>query len=327
MVDTVINLGALEHNYKKVKSLLGNSGLMSVIKSDAYGHGIREVLTKIFTFGERFFVISTPEDYKKVFDFPANFLLLYYDPGDIKTILEMHERRNVIFNLYSEALINVLPKNARIHIEIDTGMNRTGIKPENFEGVYKKAKSRFRVEGVFSHFPKANDREFSLRQVEIFDNLTKGIGVPRHINNSQGLINFGPLYDFSRVGILLYGYGMEGLKPVKGVYSKVIQVKRVKRGETVSYDGEPVDKDGFVGVVPVGYAMGVRRCKNFEVFIKGKYFRVKGWITMDAFMIFSEEKGFDVGDTVEILGENNNAQRIAKMWGTIPYEVLVSIRA
>ena len=96
MVDTVINLGALEHNYKKVKSLLGNSGLMSVIKSDAYGHGIREVLTKIFTFGERFFVISTPEDYKKVFDFPANFLLLYYDPGDIKTILEMHERRTVI---------------------------------------------------------------------------------------------------------------------------------------------------------------------------------------------------------------------------------------
>ncbi len=324
MIETVIDLKSLEFNYSFVKGLLKDSSLMPVIKSNAYGHGIREVASRLYTLGERFFVISSKDDYIKVADFKADFLLLYYDPEDRSTINSMNERGNVIFNLYDSSVIEVLPKGARVHIEMDTGMNRTGIKPYEFEDVYKNASKRLRVEGVFTHFPMANDEEFSRKQLEIFDELTKGLDVKRHVNNSLGLLKFGPLYDSSRVGILLYGYGAKNLKPVKRVYSKILQVKRVKRGETVSYDGIFVCEDGFVGIVPVGYAHGLRRVKDTKVFVNGKFFDIAGWITMDAFMIFSKDEEFKVGDRVELLGENITADTLSDAWKTITYEVLVS---
>lgn len=325
MFETVIDLKSLEFNYSFVKGLLKDSSLMPVIKSNAYGHGIREVASKLYTLGERFFVISSKEDYIKVSDFKADFFLLYYDPEDRITINSMSERGNVVFNLYDSILIDVLPKGARVHIEIDTGMNRTGIKPYEFEDVYKKASKRLKVEGVFTHFPMADNEEFSRKQLKVFDELTKDLDVRRHVNNSLGLLKFGSLYDFSRVGILLYGYGAKNLKPVKSVYSKIIQVKRVRNGETVSYDGTFVCEDGFIGVVPVGYAHGLRRVKNMKVFVNGKYFDVAGWITMDAFMIFSKDEEFKVGDRVELLGGNMRADILSDLWKTITYEVLVSL--
>ena len=324
MIEREIDLKNLEHNLGRVLELSRGKEIMAVVKANAYGHGIREISLRLYRMGIREFLISSPKDYAAVSDIPANFLLLYYDPFD-ESLKELSGRDNITFNLYSWEALDALPKGTRVHIEIDTGMNRTGVKPEEFQDFYKKAIQKFRVEGVFSHFPKAQDREYSRRQMEIFEDLTRYLPIKRHLNNSQGLINFGPIYDLSRVGILLYGYGTENLKPVKRIYSKVIQVKRVKAGERVSYDGKFVCEEGFLGVIPVGYAQGLRRVENFEVFINGKFFKVAGWITMDAFMVFSSEESFRVGDRVEILGENNPADRIAKIWGTIPYEVLTAL--
>jgi alanine racemase len=324
LIEREIDLKGLEHNVGKVFELSKGQDIMAVVKANAYGHGIREISMKLYGMGIREFLISSTKDYSAVSDFPAKFLLLYYDPLD-GSIKELSERKNLIFNLYGWEALEVLPKGTKVHIEIDTGMNRTGVKPEEFLDFYKRARERFRVEGVFTHFPKAYDLEFSRKQIEIFEDLTRDLPLRRHVSNSLGLINFGPIYDLSRVGILLYGYGLEGLKPVKKVYSKIIQVKRVKRGERVSYDGKFVCDDGFLGVIPVGYAHGLRRVEGLEVFIKGKFYKVAGWITMDAFMVFSKEESFKVGDRVEILGENNTADRIAKIWGTIPYEVLTSL--
>ena|GEM_PF-980241 len=324
MIEREIDLKNLEHNLGRVLELSRGKEIMAVVKANAYGHGIREISLRLYRMGIREFLISSPKDYAAVSDIPANFLLLYYDPFD-ESLKELSGRDNITFNLYSWEALDALPKGTRVHIEIDTGMNRTGVKPEEFQDFYKKAIQKFRVEGVFSHFPKAQDREYSRMQMEIFEDLTRYLPIKRHLNNSQGLINFGPIYDLSRVGILLYGYGTENLKPVKRIYSKVIQVKRVKAGERVSYDGKFVCEEGFLGVIPVGYAQGLRRVENFEVFINGKFFKVAGWITMDAFMVFSSEESFRVGDRVEILGENNPADRIAKIWGTIPYEVLTAL--
>jgi len=324
LIEREIDLKNLEHNLGRVLELSRGKEIMAVVKANAYGHGIREISLRLYRMGIREFLISSPKDYAAVSDIPANFLLLYYDPFD-ESLKELSGRDNITFNLYSWEALDALPKGTRVHIEIDTGMNRTGVKPEEFQDFYKKAIQKFRVEGVFSHFPKAQDREYSRMQMEIFEDLTRYLPIKRHLNNSQGLINFGPIYDLSRVGILLYGYGTENLKPVKRIYSKVIQVKRVKAGERVSYDGKFVCEEGFLGVIPVGYAQGLRRVENFEVFINGKFFKVAGWITMDAFMVFSSEESFRVGDRVEILGENNPADRIAKIWGTIPYEVLTAL--
>ena len=324
MLEREIDLKNLEHNLERVLELSKGKSLMAVVKANAYGHGIREISTKLYKLGIRDFLISSTRDYALVADLPANFLLLYYDPAD-KNLSELSERRNVIFNLYGWEALEALPKGCRIHVEIDTGMNRTGVKPEEFLDFYRKAKEKFKVEGVFTHLPKAYDLEFSKRQLETFEDLTRDLPVKRHVNNSLGLLKFGPIYDLSRVGILLYGYGARNLKPVKKLYSKIIQVKRVKKGERVSYDGKFVCEDGFLGVIPVGYAHGLRRVEEFEVFVNGNFFKVAGWITMDAFMIFSTEEKFKFGDRVEILGENNPADKIAESWGTIPYEVLTSI--
>ncbi len=324
MIEREIDLKNLEHNLERVLEISKGKGIMAVVKSNAYGHGIREISLRLYGMGIRDFLISSTRDYGLVSDFPANFLLLYYFPYD-ESLREISERENVIFNLYGWEALETLPRGSRVHIEIDTGMNRTGVKPDEFWDFYKKARERFRIEGVFTHFPKAYDLDFSKRQLEIFEDLTRNLPVKRHVNNSLGLINFGPIYDFSRVGILLYGYGSKNLKPVKKIYSRIIQVKKVKKGEMVSYDGKFVCDDGFLGIVPVGYAHGLRRIENFEVFINGNFVKVAGWITMDAFMVFSTESVFKAGDRVEILGENNPADKIARIWGTIPYEVLTSL--
>ena len=317
----------LRHNYRLLKGEVGDYEIIPVVKANAYGHGTREATLTLREEGARLFVISTIDDFLRVEDIgDVDFLVLYPDYTDRGQISFLASHPNVIFNLYDFYAIDVLPEGARVHINVDTGMNRVGVKPEDFPRLYAEASKRLKVEGTYSHFPVARDPEFSRRQIELFDELTRGKGLFRHINNSEGLLRYGTIFDGARIGILLYGYGREDLKPVKRVFSKIVQVKRIRRGESVSYDRSFVaPEDGFLAVVPVGYAHGVRRAKGYRVFSEGRWYEVAGHITMDALMLYSPEDTFRVGQEVELLGENNRADAIARIWGTVTYEPLVSI--
>jgi len=322
-----LNWDNLRHNYRLLKAEVGDYEIIPVVKANAYGHGTKEATLVLKEEGARLFVISTMDDYMRVADLSdVDFLMLYPDYTDRRQIEYLASRGNVIFNLYDFYALDVLPEGARVHINVDTGMNRVGVKPEDFPRLYEMASRKLKVEGAYSHFPVAKDPEFSRRQIELFNSLTEGKGLFRHINNSEGLIRYGTVFDGARIGILLYGYGRPDVKPVKSVFSKILQVKRIKAGESVSYDRTFVaPKDGFLAVVPVGYAHGVRRARGYRVFSEGRWYEVAGHITMDALMLYSPEDTFRVGQEVELLGPNNRADEIARVWGTVPYEPLVEI--
>ncbi len=322
-----INWDNLRYNYRLLKSEVGDYEIIPVVKANAYGHGTREATLVLKEEGARLFVISTVDDFQRVKDVrDVDFLMLYPDYTDSDQISYLASFPNLIFSLYDPYAVDVLPEGARVHINVDTGMNRAGVKPWDFLGVYERARRKLKVEGAFSHFPIARDPEFSRRQIETFDQLTRDKGLFRHINNSEGLMMYGTVFDGARIGILLYGYGREDVKPVKSVFSKIVQVKRIRKGESVSYDRYFIaPEDGFLAVVPVGYAHGVRRVEGYRVFSEGRWYPVAGRITMDAIMLYSREDTFRVGQEVELLGENNRADDIAKVWGTLTYEVLVSI--
>ncbi len=317
----------LRYNYRLLKKEVGDYEIIPVVKANAYGHGTREATLVLKEEGAKLFVISTIDDFRRVEDVrDVDFLMLYPDYTDRGQIEYLASHPNLIFNLYDFYAIDVLPPGSRVHINVDTGMNRVGVKPQDFERLYERAKRKLRVEGAYSHFPVARDPEFSRRQIETFDSLTKDKGLFRHINNSEGLLRYGAIFDGARVGILLYGYGRPDVKPVKSVFSKIVQVKRIRKGESVSYDRTFVaPEDGFLAVVPVGYAHGVRRARGYRVFSEGRWYEVAGHITMDALMLYSPEESFRVGQEVELLGENNRADAIAEVWGTVTYEPLVSI--
>ena len=327
MLRVHLNWDNLRYNYRLLKGEVGDYEIIPVVKANAYGHGSREATLVLREEGAKLFIISTLDDFQRVRGIDdVDFLILYPDYTDRGQIEYLASHPNVIFNLYDFYALEVLPPGARVHIGIDTGMNRVGVKPWDFQRLYEMAKDRLRVEGAYSHFPIARDPEFSRRQIELFDSLTKDRGLFRHINNSEGLLRYGRIFDGARIGILLYGYGRPDVKPVKSVYSKIVQVKRIRKGESVSYDRTFVaPEDGFLAVVPVGYAHGVRRVKGYRVFSEGRWYEVAGHITMDAFMLYSPEDTFRVGQEVELLGENNRADGIAKIWNTVVYEPLVSI--
>ena len=322
-----INWDNLRYNYRLLKAEVGDYEIIPVVKANAYGHGTREATLVLKEEGARLFVISTIDDFQRVKDVrDVDFLMLYPDYTDSDQINYLASFPNLIFSLYDPYAVDVLPEGARVHINVDTGMNRAGVKPWDFPEVYERARRKLKVEGAFSHFPIARDPEFSRRQIETFDELTRDKGLFRHINNSEGLMMYGTVFDGARIGILLYGYGREDVKPVKSVFSKIVQVKRIRKGESVSYDRYFIaPEDGFLAVVPVGYAHGVRRVEGYRVFSEGRWYPVAGRITMDAIMLYSREDTFRVGQEVELLGENNRADEIAKVWGTLTYEVLVSL--
>ena len=322
-----INWDNLRYNYRLLKSEVGDYEIIPVVKANAYGHGTREATLVLKEEGARLFVISTIDDFQRVKDVrDVDFLMLYPDYTDSDQINYLASFPNLIFSLYDPYAVDALPEGARVHINVDTGMNRAGVKPWDFPEVYERARRKLKVEGAFSHFPIARDPEFSRRQIETFDELTRDKGLFRHINNSEGLMRYGTVFDGARIGILLYGYGREDVKPVKSVFSKIVQVKRIRKGESVSYDRYFIaPEDGFLAVVPVGYAHGVRRVEGYRVFSEGRWYPVAGRITMDAIMLYSREDTFRVGQKVELLGENNRADEIAKVWGTLTYEVLVSL--
>jgi alanine racemase len=216
-------------------------------------------------------------------------------------------------------------------------MHRLGIPYEEHMTFMKKLKTlnHLVVEGLMSHLVAAgsHDSQWNTTQVERFktvsDNWQGSFGkLPKyvHIENSAGFFNFNlEMVNTARLGIAIYGYGHEGLKPVLRLYSAVKDIKKVKLGETVSYGGwYKAERDMSVALVPVGYGDGFMRSnRKGSVIINGHKAPIVSIICMDYFMVdITDVPKVEVGDKVTIIGEENTAGDWAKVSGTIVYEVL-----
>jgi alanine racemase len=233
-----------------------------------------------------------------------------------------------------------------VHIEIETGMNRLGFLPEHIERLaIELNNSNLKVKSVYSHLVASEDPaadDFTLQQFRMFNETCKqlesGLNYRflKHIDNSAGIYRHPTLQlDMVRLGIGLYGINTVpdaslDLKEVTTLKTTVAQVKKVAKGESVSYGRSGiVNRDSVIATVRIGYADGYpRRLSNGKgrMLIKGQLAPVVGKICMDMTMVdVTDIAGIREGDEVIVFGEELPVLQVAEWAETIPYEIMTGI--
>lgn len=356
-----IELDAVKNNVKNIRSLLNvGTRLLAVIKADAYGHGAVEVAKSLlFCGGADYFGVATYGEAEQLrsagIKTPVLILGAVFD--DEYAELVKDEITLTVFDFDTAKKLSdtakKLGKTAKIHIKIDTGMARIGFLPSEsaVEEIVKISKlDGIEIEGMFSHFAKADeaDKLPTKKQFEKFmfiknELLNRGIKIPIcHICNSAGIIDF-PEYhlDMVRSGIITYGhYPSEFVNKDKLVLqsamsfkSRVVHVKTIEKGTSVSYGGTFTAKEKMkIATVSAGYADGYSRLlsNKADVIINGERCRVLGRVCMDQFMVdVTPLKNINLGDEVILFGKSGNntvtVEETAEIIGTINYEVLCGL--
>lgn len=336
-----INLNRLNENFDYFARETGESvKLAAVVKANAYGHGINEIVTELKDKAD-YFVTATVEEAEKVGQIaPKPVLCLApLDRDVIKKCINGGIEMSVssaeeIWDII--CISENMRRCAYVHICLDTGMNRMGIKTE--KEVYKSIKAvkscrTVTINGVYSHFFDAKRTAARLSQLNKFKKMTEKnfANAIKHISATDGCLFQDCLFDMVRVGIGLYGYGNVFLKPCLSLKGYVSRIEKATRGETVGYGGEfKVESDCFVATVSVGYGDGIPRCFNGgEVLIKGKRRKVVGRVCMDYCFVLADDqvkKGDEVVFIGEQLGDKLTAEDMAKSCGTVSYEILTGLK-
>ena len=332
-------------NYKYLSSLNPKIKVVPVLKSSAYGHGIREIGKILDQVGAPFFCVdSIYEGYELLKAGVKTPILImgYIDPENLKV-----KRLPFSYAVYSREFtlkVNKYQPGAKIHIFVDTGMRREGIEVSDLEDFisFIKDKTTLKIDGLMSHFAMAEkpNNTQTKNQVKNFNHakeVIERIGVPVryfHFGASSGLLNnkkLGQIGNVARVGIATYGIGSSKLKPVLRLATKIIQVKTLEKGKSIGYDFIfTANKKMTVGILPIGYYDGVdRRLSNLGfVRIGKKYCRILGRVSMNITAIdLSSIPHPKVGQEAEVFGREgkNSILESAKICKTIPYELLIHL--
>lgn len=352
--ELLINLEAMEHNYKEIQKLHPDKKILPVLKASGYGIGARNV--KAFIERLNIDIIGTAFVDEGIIQREklgySGEIVVLNQPAkeEISNIIKYDITPGVCYIEFLEELNNEATKANKIvnvHIEIETGMGRTGIQIENLNGFIEKSKQlrNIKITGIYTHFATSDtDLEYTKKQMEIFSKAVKyvknEINTIKYVHcaNSAAIIRLKELPgNMVRPGIMLYGYmpydsikpNIE-LKPACILKSKISFIKTVEEGTSISYGRTFITKKkSKIANVPIGYADGIRRNlrDNGKVVIKGKLVPIVGTICMDSFMIdVTDIEKVEIGDDVFIWdNENIKLEDIAKECGTINYEILSTI--
>lgn len=335
----IIRLDRLVENvetlYKKV-----NKPMMAIIKANAYGHGYKEVAQALKDDPHiAMFGVAT---LKEAIDLRKSGI-----DKDILVLGAIHVEDehlaveyDISLTMFSFEYMDEIrqqhhgDKPLKIHIKIDTGMNRLGFKVfEDYEHLMKNIDPQtIDVEGIFTHFATADDEsqddEYQ-KQVDMFHEFIKNQKFKYiHCQNSAAML-YHPEKEsnLARIGIAMYGVDPTGeeneeLKQVMSLYSKVAMVKIVPKGEKIGYGMTYQTKeDEYVATIPIGYADGLIRANQGRcVYINEKYYPIVGRVCMDQIMVRVDES-VKVHDEVEIFGDHISLSSMAKDLNTIPYEI------
>ncbi|MCS7279466.1 MAG: alanine racemase [Thermodesulfobacteriaceae bacterium] len=351
-----MNLYNLKENLKALKKLLPKeTQILAVIKNDAYGHGLLEVARTLSQEGVFGFGLSEPcEAYllrKAGFihpilllsGFEKDWLLDIYSLRITPTVVNLHTLNWLIeFTLKKGITLE-------FHLKVDTGMHRFGLPLEELDLFLEKLKEnpQLKLIGLMTHFSAAEDVEHELTKTQLksFEKVQsylekRGI-YPKfiHFANSAGIIFFNEKGNLVRPGISLYGgyptfkaRTYLKLKPVMTLKSKVIEIKKIKRGEYAGYGPFfQAQRDTLLGLVPVGYGDGYFRSLSNKGFasIRGKRVPVVGAISMKVLHLdLTELESPQIGEEVILVGgerEEVPADELAQLAGTISYELFCSL--
>ncbi len=361
--ETVVDLGAIRHNVRRLAAQVARSdgtgpAVMAVVKADGYGHGMVEVARAARQAGVDWLGVATLDEAVALRDSgDAGPLLAWLAvPGEnYAPALE----RDVDVAAYTVDQLDEIAEaadqtrvQARVHLKIDTGLNRGGSTRESWPELVAAARrleraGRLRAVGVWSHLAASDEPEDPVNgeQEQRFRDAVRvaeqaGLQVQwRHLANSAaGVLRPSAHFDLVRFGIATYGLDPApghtdlDLRPAMTVRARLGLVKEVHAGDGVSYGHTwHADHDTRLGLVPAGYAEGVPRHagNRAEVWVAGARRPIRGRICMDQFMVDLADADVRAGDPVELFGTGHDGAPTAQDWAvacdTINYEIVTRI--
>lgn len=347
----IIDLKSIEHNIREIKKCVGNNvDVMPVIKARAYGTGIGTQIaifehtdTKIVGvavvdegvalrnrgFKKDIFILNQPFEEEIPY-------ILQSDLISSACVVKYVKKLNEFAKLYN--------KIAKIHIEINTGMNRTGVEVQDLNSFLSEIKSlnNIKIDGVYTHFSSSDcDEQYTKWQI---DNFNRALEIFKefqifsnlryiHACNTAGILNFKEAhYNLVRPGISIYGHfpvtelsKKINLIPATKLKSKVVYIHKVKKGDSISYNRNyKASQDMIIATIPIGYADGIMRTYNGSVVINNSLAKIVGTINMDSFMVdITNISNVNIGSDVYIWDNDMvRLEDVANDCGTINYEIL-----
>jgi alanine racemase len=335
-----ISKGNLMHNFNQLrKSLPDKVKILSIVKANAYGHDM-EIIQGCLDGLTDFFGVADVYEAIALRDAGCNKPILVLGPV-MPDDLVYYQKYSLIAVIGTFEELEYITSDISFHLEFDTGMGKLGFYPHDWNAVQRVLHELKLVPtGVMTHFATADEPESDMvaRQFDEFRKLQDQISLEYpnliwHASNSAAIVHFPEtVCSMVRPGISLYGYGAAktklDLRIVLSWKSFVSVVRPIAKGSSVSYGATwAAPYDGWLLVIPVGYADGIPRnlSNRIEINVDGKMYPQVGAVTMDYIMAFSKDP-IERRAEVEILGPNSlNAQHWADLLHTIPYEILCGI--
>lgn len=354
-----INQSHILHNFHELQTIQPNHTIIPVVKSNAYGHGLKQICTILNTLPNNKLPLIAVDSYPEYQIVTAT---------TTKSVLVLWETFGENYHLYNpkrthiavgsiEVLQSLITTNKQwnIHLFLNTGMNREWFQPENLQQALKLLSdtSHITVIGIMSHLANADliDNDFTHQQIEAFKTMSKSIlnqwhkPLYIHISNSAWLSKIqDDLFTASRSGLALYGYNpldpqdqkhntYKNLKPALRLTSTITSIQYLKLWEGVNYGLSWItDKETFVATLPIGYNEWLPRLTGqwwYHVYHSTTPLPIIGKVCMNLSSIELWQHKANVGDSIEVIwrdqDKDNTIQQLAKINNIIPYNILTSL--
>ncbi len=327
----LISAGKLAENYRKIKAYVGGD-FISVLKANAYGLGVKQIAKTLNFAGQNLFAVATFKEgiylRKLLGDKPEIFIFGAVDEKDF-TIANKFNLIVPIFSLeFFERLkcAKISPK--KVYLQVDTGMNRLGLKCDKTsinQAIAYFTENKFEFFGVFSHFALGKNEDISYKQI----NKLKGLNISAlSFSASDASAKNYNLEETKRIGLAMFGLGelaeKLNLQTIASLQTRIVRLESVKTGERVGYNRYFIDKDGYLATIPLGYADGIKRSYVGEMVRINKFLYPIVSVCMDM-SIIKVDKNVKLSDKVIIFDKDLKLERLAKADNTIVYECLTSL--
>lgn len=353
-VTAQVDLNRIRRNYNYIKSSVGESRVMAVVKADAYGHGAERIASELYTLGCRDFAVACLSEAQELRQAGLGGNILILGPTAVSLMGEVIEG-DFIQAADSLDYAKAMAKKGRIriHIKVDTGMSRLGIYCHSDADIKSAADEieeisrleNISIEGIFTHFADSDgsDKEFTSMQFALFSSLLcelekRKVNVgTRHCCNSAATLRYPEMHlDMVRAGIILYGLmpsgnlSDENIGLAMRLSARVCALHRLKAGDCISYGCTyKAEQDTRVAVISIGYADGFSRVYSGKELIRinGRTFKTVGKICMDMCMVdIGNDFICDIADEAVIFENAEDIDKLANALGTINYEILCSLK-
>ncbi len=351
-----VDLGALQHNVGQIRKLLAKeTGLMAMVKANGYGHGLLLAARGAVDGGAEWLGVYHGDEALALRQEGFQQPLLVVGATSAQTLPALIGADVDVAVIDPAELVEIenaataARRRARVHLKIDTGLNRLGVRPDaigDLAAALRRAREHLEVAGIFTHFAAADAPELTftreqhalfLQAVEVLHELAPGALL--HCAGSGAILRAPETHhDLVRLGLAMYGYAPAHTQPpplriAMRVYARVVQVKTIAAGETVGYGRSwTAPAARRIATVALGYGQGLPRylSNRGKVVVHGAPCPIVGIVSMDQVGVdVSEHAGVQAGDDAMLIGANGEvrvgADDIAAIGGTLPHEVICGI--